>query len=516
MTRKRLAGPIVAVLLVVTLAIPLLSVCASASVPVNIFEVDDYDKHVIAGDGVTFEWVVYNNDSTPYLVQINTSHSVSEGINEAFDSPFLTLEANKSTTVVLRVTTDLAMPTTANTFTITFKVTKMSDPAQTVEYTKTAVLHVTASVGSSAGENKLFGVWDNFLPAPFDTNVGAFIVTLLGWVGIALFFAFVIDPLVHALTKKTETDLDDIVLKIIRAPVFVFVITYGLVSSLEILNLDRDLVLNIEFAYRIIVVLLLVWVSYKVYDGIVLHYARRYAQKTETEIDDVVVPLMEKIGLIVIPLLGLMVILGMLGYDLTALLAGVGFLGIVIGFAAQSTLANFFAGIQLLTDRPFKVGDLLRIENGAECEVRKIGMRATELYNPDTDEIVVIPNNDIANKMIVNMVEPGRNLKIMVKIEAAYGSDVDKVMTILKQAAMETPSVINEPSRQPVIRFSDFGESSLVFKVFIFIDDVNHRFKVASDFRKEVNRRFAQEGIEIPFPQRVVHLVDDTKRDEKS
>ncbi|HTY47044.1 MAG TPA: mechanosensitive ion channel domain-containing protein [Methanomassiliicoccales archaeon] len=516
MKRTRLAGPLVGVMLVIMLAFPLLSCTASATVPVNIFNVDDYDKHVVAGQGATFDWVVYNNDSTPYLVQMNTSRSVSEGINEAFNSPFLMLAANQSTTVVLRVTTEKSMPTTANTFTIDFTITKMSDPSQSVVVTKTAVLQVTAAVGSSAGQNKLFGIWDNFLPSPLDTNVGAFVVTLLGWVGIALFFAFVIDPLVHALTKKTETELDDIILKIIRAPVFVFVITYGLVSSLEILNLDRDLVLNIEFAYRIIVVVLIVWVSYKVYDGVVLHYARRYAEKTETEIDDVVVPLMEKIGLIIIPLLGLMVILGMLGYDLTALLAGVGFLGIVIGFAAQSTLANFFAGIQLLTDRPFKVGDLLRIDGGAECEVRKIGMRATELYNPDTDEVVVIPNNDIANKMIVNMVEPGRNLKIMVKIETAYGSDVDKVMTILKQAAMETSNVINEPSRQPVIRFSDFGESSLIFKVFIIIDDVNNRFKVASDFRKEVNRRFAEEGIEIPFPQRVVHIVDETKNADKA
>ncbi|MCU0861589.1 MAG: mechanosensitive ion channel, partial [Methanomassiliicoccales archaeon] len=291
---------------------------------------------------------------------------------------------------------------------------------------------------------------------------------------------------------------------IIRAPVFIFILSYGTVVSLEILNIDRDIVANIETAYEVILVVLVVWVAYKVYKEIVLYYAREYAKKTETEMDDVVVPLMEKIGLIIIPLIGMMVVLSMFGYDLTALLAGVGFLGIVIGFAAQSTLANFFAGLQLLADRPFKVGDILRLEGGEQLVVRHIGMRATKLYNPDTDELVVVPNNEIANKQIVNMVEPSRTLRVIISIGVAYGSDVDKVMTIMRQTAMDHPNTLKGGEHIPVVRFADFGDSSLNFKIFIWVDDVSNRFKVASEFRQELNRRFAKEGIEIPFPQRVV------------
>ncbi|HVO77627.1 MAG TPA: mechanosensitive ion channel family protein, partial [Methanomassiliicoccales archaeon] len=202
-------------------------------------------------------------------------------------------------------------------------------------------------------------------------------------------------------------------------------------------------------------------------------------------------------------------------YDLTALLAGAGFLGIVVGLAAQSTLANFFAGMQLVADRPFKVGDLLRIDSGEICEVKHIGMRATELWNTDTNEMVIIPNNDIANKKIVNMVEPDRQLVVMVQVDVAYGTDTEKVMTILKQVALDHPNVLKDVEHQPVVRFADFGQSALTFKLFMTLDDLKHRYKVPSDVRAEINRRFAAEGIEIPFPQQVIHLVDDAK-DKKS
>lgn len=96
------------------------------------------------------------------------------------------------------------------------------------------------------------------MPAPFDTNLGAFLFSIRGWVLIALFLTFVVDPLVHAIIKNTNTILDDELLKILRGPIFVFVIVFGAVTSVEILNLDRDVIANIEFIYHIAVIILLV------------------------------------------------------------------------------------------------------------------------------------------------------------------------------------------------------------------------------------------------------------------
>jgi MscS family membrane protein len=475
--------------------------------PLNVFDVDTYVKSEAAGTNVQFDWVVFNNGTSPILVQPRASE-VSQDLTETFDPAFATLEPGSSITFVLLISTDPNMGDANVTIDVVFSATAMDDPTFVMEERRTANLVVDSKL-ANVGNNALFGIWPNQLPPPLDGNWGAFIVTILGWVVIGLVFAFVFDPIVHYLTRKTDTMLDDILLKIIRIPVFVFIITYGAVTSLEILNIDRDIVAQIETAYRVIVVVLIVWVAYKVYKEIVLYYAREYSRKTNTQMDDVAVPLLEKIGIVIIPLLGLITILSMFGYDLTALLAGVGFLGIVIGFAAQATLANFFAGLQLLADRPFKAGDILRVDGGDQLEVKHIGLRATELYNPDTDESVIIPNNVIANNRIVNMVEPDRRLRIVITIGVAYGSDVDKVMTIMRMTAMDHPNTLKGGEHMPVVRFSEFGDSSLNFKIFIWVDDINNRFKVSSDFRQELNRRFAKEGIEIPFPQRVVTVKYD-------
>ena len=472
--------------------------------PMNVFGVGGYEKSAAAGAGAEFDWVVFNNGTSPILVKPSAVLSNTE-VEASFDPAFVTLDPGASRTISLKIGTDPNMADANLTIEVVFTATLMDDPGQVWEEHRAANLVIDSRL-ANVGNNAIFGIWPNQLPPPLDTNWGAFLVTLLGWVLIGLAFAFVFDPIVHRITRRTDTMLDDMILKIIRVPVFVFIITYGAVTSLEILNMDRDLVAQIETFYEVVVVILVVWVAYKVYKEIVLYYAREYARKTDTQMDDVAVPLLEKIGIIVIPLLGLMTILSMFGYDLTALLAGIGFLGIVIGFAAQSTLSNFFAGLQLLADRPFKVGDVLRLEDGDQLEVRHIGMRATELYNPDTDELVVIPNNEIANRRIVNMVEPDRKLRITVAVGVAYGSDVDQVMTIMRQTAMEHPNTLKGGDHLPVVRFYEFGESSLNFKVFIWVDDISNRFKVSSDFRQELNRRFVEAGIEIPFPQRVVTI----------
>jgi small-conductance mechanosensitive channel len=498
--------------LAITLLVAVVVPTASAE-PLNVFDVDDYSRSVAAGGDAEFSWVVFNNGTSPLLVKPRLLGDLGSDVTAAFEPSFITLTPGSSSSIILRVDTDPNMGDADLAISVGFDSTPMDDPSQVDAVVRTATVQVDSNLGK-VGNNALFGIWPNNLPSPLDGNWGAFLVTIIGWVLIALFFAFVIDPLVHYLTRRTDTTLDDTILRIMRAPVFIFILSYGAVSSLEILDIDRDLVAQIEAFYRIVVVLLIVWVVYKVYDEIILHYARGFAQKTATEVDDVIVPLLEKIGLIIIPLVGLMTVLSMLGYDLTALLAGVGFLGIVVGFAAQSTLANFFAGLQLILDRPFKVGDLLRLEDGSNCEVKAIGLRATELYNPDTQEKVVVPNDQIANKQLINMAAPDRMLTLGVAVGVAYGSDTEKVMETLYDAAASHPNVLVTATKKPVVRFSDFDDSCLTFKTFIPIDDLKNRFKVASDFRAEVNRRFAKEGIEIPFPQSVVTIKYDKPQEK--
>ena len=476
---------------------------------VNVFGVDDknYSRTIGAAQDATFEWVVYNNDTSPYLLKVNVTGVDTGAIEPTFAQNFTAINPGDFPTVTLTMSPDRDLVTTDVTFQVVFTFTQMDDPTQSFTVTKDVSMHIDSTYGAKAGQNKIFGVWQNNLPSPLESNYGAFAVTLVGWIVIALIVMFVVDPIIHFMTRKTETQLDDIMLRILRYPIFVFIVTYGfVVNSLEILNLPRTYVKMIETVYSLMIIILVAYVAYKIFDEVVLYYAKEFSKKTDTEIDDVIVPVVEKLGMVLIPVLALIAIFNMFGYDVTVLLAGVGFLGIVIGFAAQSTLANFFAGLQMLVDRPFKIGDLLEIDGGDICEVTRIGMRSTTLYNTFTHEEVIIPNDQIANNKIVNMVEPDRKLIITVKVGVAYGSDVELVKKILIEEANKHPNVLNTDDHKTVVRFSDFEASDLLFKIFLWVDDVKNQFKVGSDYREAVLREFNKAGIEIPFPQSVVWL----------
>ena len=195
--------------------------------------------------------------------------------------------------------------------------------------------------------------------------------------------------------------------------------------------------------------------------------------------------------------------------NITVFIAGFGIAGLVIAFAMQDTLANFFAGIHILSDRPFKVGDTILIE-GDYCRVEKIGLRSTWLYNRFDHDIVIFPNKRIAEDKIVNLTEPDQKFKVRVSVGVAYGSDLDKVQKIMIEALESQEGVIvDDTNRKAFVRFQEFGDSSLDFKVIAWIGDIFDQWKIAHDARLQIKRRFAEEGIEIPFPQRVVHTVEE-------
>ncbi|MBN1109781.1 MAG: mechanosensitive ion channel family protein [Methanomassiliicoccales archaeon] len=494
-------------LLAILISMAALAPAVSAG-PVNLFPVDDDHRTASSGTTTTFEWILYNNDSAPYVITPSAAADSEGDYEVTFDLSHITLYPGDSKPIAMMVTTESRMPSALLTFEVSFNVTQMNALDNTFTLTDQVQLEVVPVFGAKAGDNKILGLWDNELPPPLDGNWGAFLVSVGIWTAIALFIIMIADPLLHRFTSRTSTTLDDLVLRIIRKPFILLVALYGAVSSLEILSLDRGLIADIEMLYQVALILIMAWLTYKIYVGVIIYYGHKLSSKTDSEVDDVLVPVLEKLGAIVIPTVAIMFIFSIFGYNLTVILAGLGFMGIVIGMAAQATLANFFAGLQMVVDRPFKIGDLLRLDNGDICEVRRIGMRSTTLYNTFTHELMVVPNNDIANKKVINMVLPDRRLKIAVGVGVAYGSDVELVMGLMKEAALSLPDTLKDEDHQPIIRFTDFADSSLNFTAFIWITDLDKQFKAASEYRTELLKRFEQHGIEIPFPQSVVWLKD--------
>jgi MscS family membrane protein len=189
--------------------------------------------------------------------------------------------------------------------------------------------------------------------------------------------------------------------------------------------------------------------------------------------------------------------------DPTGWLASAGIVGIAVGFAAKDTLANLFAGVFILADAPYKVGDFIELE-GQRGQVTKIGLRSTRILTRDDIEIT-IPNSTIANSKIINESGgPSIKHRIRIPIGVAYGSDVDQVRAVLESAILENEDICSSP--EPRVRFRSFGDSSLNFEVLGWIEDPSIRGRVTDSLNTAIYKALGKAGIEIPFPKRDVYI----------
>ena len=192
------------------------------------------------------------------------------------------------------------------------------------------------------------------------------------------------------------------------------------------------------------------------------------------------------------------------GINPTAWLASAGVIGIAVGFAAKDTLANFFSGIFIIADAPYKIGDYIILDTGERGMVKQVGMRSTRLLTRDDIEIT-IPNAVMGNAKIINESGgPWEKERIRIPIGVAYGSDVDQVEQLLTRIAAEHPEIVKSPG--PRVRFRTFGPSSLDFELLGWIDHPELRGRIAHELNKAIYKGLASAGIQIPFPQTDVHI----------
>ncbi len=348
-----------------------------------------------------------------------------------------------------------------------------------------------------------------------DNNYGRFLVKFILWVMIAFLVLIILDPIIRRMTEKTTTKIDDIVLEIIRRPVLILIILYGMVASLRELELPREAMYWIEGAYSVGFLLMVIWISYKIFSGVLIQIGQIMAKRTKLQVDKILIPAIHKLGTIIIGFVALSAVLGYLQIDLTLFIAGGVVISMVIAFAAQDTLSNFFSGIFLILEPKFKEGDMIQFE-GDTYIVRKIGMRTTVMYDLFKHLEVVMPNNKLANEKLINLTEPDRHIKDSCDVGVAYGSDPQQVQDILMEITMNHPDIItDDPKRVPFTRFTEFGDSSINFLVGFWVENLDNRFRVKSEINHEIYNRLALEGIEIPFPQRDLNIKSEIDKNVK-
>lgn len=205
----------------------------------------------------------------------------------------------------------------------------------------------------------------------------------------------------------------------------------------------------------------------------------------------------------VIILIGLVILLQTAGIDLTTLNVLVGALGIGVGFGLQNIVNNFISGLIILLERPIKIGD--RIEVGhIEGDVVKIGGRSTTVLTNDNISVIV-PNSKFIIENVVNWSHNERTVRFRIPVSVAYGTDTRLVEKTLLEVAKENPDVLDNP--EPAVRFLEFGDSGLMFELRAWTMTLIHKKgKLISSLNFSIDEKFRERNIEIPFPQRDIHI----------
>jgi potassium efflux system protein len=198
-----------------------------------------------------------------------------------------------------------------------------------------------------------------------------------------------------------------------------------------------------------------------------------------------------------------MIALGALGIDLQKITLVAGALSVGIGFGLQSIVSNFISGLILLTERPIRVGDWIVVK-GEEGFVRRIRVRATEVETFERAS-VIIPNSELITGVVKNWTHGNILGRITIKVGVNYGSDPERVRDLLLGVAVEHPFVLKEPA--PYVLFMAFGDSALEFELRCIVSDVQQRLVMQSELNFAVLASFRKAGIDIPFPQRTVHIA---------
>jgi len=311
--------------------------------------------------------------------------------------------------------------------------------------------------------------------------------------------------IIRWLKKKadtTESRLDDIILMAVGTPLVIAVIALSAYIALTRFDIIPESMGGISTGQVInaVFILLGAWIASVFLQNLIRTYGVVIAEKTETDLNRLI-PILLMMVRYLIWFVVFLLLLAVFHVDITPFLAGAGIAGIALALAAQDILGNFLGSAIIAIDKPFRIGDRVRIDTFFG-DVVSLGPRSTRIKTMD-NQIVTIPNSTITQGVVINYAMPNRSLKIRIPFSVAYGSDMEKVTEILldiaREAAEKTSWVMTDPA--PSVYFLEFGESSLNGRLLLWTYYYDYEWDVKDWVNRRIARRFKEEKIEIPFRQ---------------
>jgi small-conductance mechanosensitive channel len=335
-------------------------------------------------------------------------------------------------------------------------------------------------------------------------------ILLVAGVVAALMARLFLYRVLHLLTSRTTSDVDDQLGRALRQPVVWTLVLLGVIWSVQALELAELIEYWVAGVLKTVMVVMWSVAAARVGTVLLGVLARRVDRVPLVQAETL--PLFEMVKKLTVAAGFVYFLLSAWQLNLTPWLASAGVAGIALGFAAKDTLANLFAGVFIVADAPYKVGDYIHLDGELRGKVTHIGIRSTRMLTRDDIEVTV-PNAVVANARIVNeSAGPHEMLRVRVKIGGAYGSDVDEVERVLLGACDGVGELAVDP--EPRVRMRAFGESSLDFELLAWATEPEVRGRAVHELNKRVYKALNAAGIVIPFPQRDVHVKEMPGQDQ--
>lgn len=340
---------------------------------------------------------------------------------------------------------------------------------------------------------------NNLLPNQYARSLVLFIVLTIAF----RILLTVGEKITISLTKKTKTDIDDIIVEKSSKPFTILALLVSLRISLAQLALSDFILSNFYNGIYSVLVIVIAYLAYVFADVALIRIWKSVSKKSKIDIDDSLTDIVHTFLKIILAALSFLYILEIWGFEIGPLLAGLGIAGLAVALALQPTLSNIFSGVSMVLDRSIRVGDWIVLDDGTWGTIERVGVRSTKI-NTFNNEQITYPNSKLADNKIYNVALPEPKSRVVVPFGVAYGSDVDKVKSLILKEIKKVSHYVSDP--EPSVKFLEMADSSLNFKAFFFVDSYENRYAALDEANTRIYKALNKEGIEIPFPQMDVHV----------
>lgn len=320
---------------------------------------------------------------------------------------------------------------------------------------------------------------------------------------ISQLFVFISQKIILRLTKKTKTDIDDLIVAKTSKPISLILLLIGIRFAIIPQKIRADILDMIEHAIASLIIAIITYIAIVVLNIIISNWGKKFASKTESRIDDEVVSLFQKFARIALSFIGLIFILDAWGVKVGPLLASLGIAGLAVAFALQTTLGNIFGGISLIIDKSITVDDFIKLDDNTQGFVTDIGLRSTKIKSLDGD-LIILPNGKLADSKIYNYHKPLPTTRVTVEFGVKYGSDVENVRNITMSEIKSLNLALKAP--EPQVILDELGDFALRFKAFFWVSSIQKKVEAKEAALTAIYNALARNNISIPFPTRTIYL----------